>query len=59
MEQQKDRCRVEVFSRVTGFFRPVREWNDGKQEEFRDRGKFQINKQQKDGVCYAKNEENQ
>ncbi len=27
--------KCEVFSRVTGYFRPVRNWNDGKREEFR------------------------
>ena len=29
--------KVEVFSRVTGFFRPVQSWNEGKTEEFKDR----------------------
>lgn len=24
----------EVFSRVVGYFRPVKQWNKGKQEEF-------------------------
>ncbi|MBU0571383.1 MAG: ribonucleoside triphosphate reductase [Candidatus Omnitrophica bacterium] len=33
-------CKVEVFSRVTGFFRPVQSWNKGKAEEFKDRKKF-------------------
>ncbi len=36
------KCQVEVFSRVTGFFRPVQEWNKGKQEEFKDRKSFKI-----------------
>ncbi len=36
------KCRVEVFSRVTGFFRPVQEWNKGKQEEFKMRKYFRI-----------------
>ena len=27
----------EVFSRVCGYFRPVQNWNAGKQEEFKDR----------------------
>ncbi len=36
------RCKVEVFSRVTGFFRPVQEWNKGKQEEFKDRKTFKL-----------------
>ena len=36
------KCSVEVFSRVTGFFRPVQSWNEGKTEEFKDRKKFNI-----------------
>ncbi len=36
------KCNVEVFSRVTGFFRPVQSWNKGKAEEFKDRKKFDI-----------------
>jgi hypothetical protein len=36
------KCDVEVFSRVTGFFRPVQEWNDGKAEEFKDRSKYNL-----------------
>jgi len=27
----------EVYSRVVGYLRPVQQWNDGKQEEFKDR----------------------
>ena len=30
----------EVFSRVVGYFRPVKRWNDGKKEEFNDRLEF-------------------
>lgn len=36
------KCEVEVFARVTGFFRPVQSWNRGKSEEFKDRKKFNI-----------------
>ena len=32
--------RCEVFSRVVGYIRPVNQWNDGKQEEFRQRTMF-------------------
>ncbi|MBN1369617.1 MAG: ribonucleoside triphosphate reductase [Dehalococcoidaceae bacterium] len=31
---------TEVYSRVVGYFRPVRQWNKGKQEEFGDRRLF-------------------
>ena len=40
-------CKVEVFARVTGFFRPVQEWNPGKKEEFKERKKFDLNKEKK------------
>lgn len=35
-----NRCtaRTEVFSRVVGFFRPVKEWNLGQRERFEDMG---------------------
>ena len=33
--------RCEVFSRVVGYIRPVNQWNDGKQEEFRQRKTFE------------------
>jgi ribonucleoside-triphosphate reductase len=32
----------EVYDRVVGYIRPVRTWNDGKQEEFRQRKRFQV-----------------
>jgi len=28
---------TEVFSRITGYFRPIENWNKGKQQEFKDR----------------------
>lgn len=28
---------AEVYSRVSGYFRPVAQWNNGKKEEFKDR----------------------
>lgn len=41
----KTRC--EVFSRVVGFIRPVDNWNDSKQSEFRDRTMFDKNKKER------------
>jgi len=41
---RKGKCEVEVFSRVTGFFRPVQSWNKGKTEEFRQRNRFNFDK---------------
>ena len=32
----------ECYSRVTGYYRPVKNWNKGKQEEFNDRAMFKV-----------------
>lgn len=29
--------KCEVYSRVVGYYRPIENWNDGKQEEFSQR----------------------
>jgi len=34
--------KAEVFSRVVGYIRPVQDWNEGKQAEFKDRLEFKI-----------------
>ena len=34
--------KTEVYSRVVGYFRPVQQWNKGKQEEFKDRREFEL-----------------
>ncbi|MDD2696857.1 MAG: ribonucleoside triphosphate reductase [Candidatus Pacebacteria bacterium] len=34
----------EVYSRIVGYLRPVQQWNEGKQEEFKDRKEFKIKK---------------
>jgi ribonucleoside-triphosphate reductase len=31
---------AEVYSRVAGYFRPVNQWNRGKQEEFAERREY-------------------
>jgi len=36
--------KTEVYSRVCGYFRPVSNWNKGKQAEFADRKVFRIGK---------------
>lgn len=38
----KTRTKCEVYSRVCGYIRPVEQWNEGKQSEFRDRSDFTI-----------------
>ena len=34
--------KTEVYSRITGYYRPVQNWNDGKSQEFRDRKVYDI-----------------
>lgn len=36
--------KTEVYSRVVGYFRPVQQWNKGKQEEFKQRAEFELQK---------------
>ena len=33
---------TEVYSRITGYYRPVKNWNDGKAQEFKDRKVYDI-----------------
>jgi len=33
---------TEVYSRITGYYRPVQNWNDGKAEEYRERKTYDI-----------------
>lgn len=33
---------TEVYSRITGYYRPVKNWNDGKTQEFKDRKVYNI-----------------
>ena len=40
MSKCSEKC--EVYSRVTGYFRPVANWNKGKKEEFRDRRTYRV-----------------
>jgi hypothetical protein len=35
---------VEVYSRVVGYFRPVQNWNKGKQQEFTERKHIPVSK---------------
>ncbi len=34
--------KTEVYSRITGYYRPVQNWNDGKAEEFKSRKEYDI-----------------
>ena len=33
---------TEVYSRITGYYRPVQNWNDGKAQEFKDRKTYNL-----------------
>ena len=35
---------TEVYSRITGYYRPVQNWNDGKSQEFKDRKVYNISR---------------
>ena len=35
--------KTEVYSRITGYYRPVQNWNDGKSQEFLDRKTYSVN----------------
>ncbi len=35
-------CKTEVYSRITGYYRPVQNWNDGKTQEYENRTEYVI-----------------
>jgi len=35
---------VDTYSRVVGYFQPIRQWNRGKKQEFSERVTFNIDK---------------
>ena len=35
---------AEVYSRITGYYRPVKNWNDGKSQEYKERKTYNIEK---------------
>ena len=42
MGKCSEKC--EIYSRVTGYYRPIANWTKGKQEEFRERKPFEVKK---------------
>lgn len=42
---------TEVYSRITGYYRPVKNWNDGKYQEFMDRKLYNVGKSLEDNSC--------
>ena len=39
----------EVWSRITGYYRPVQNWNDGKVQEFKDRREYDVGNSRLEG----------
>lgn len=51
--------KTEVYSRITGYYRPVQNWNDGKSQEFKDRVTYDISHsvlKKKEVCCEEKHE---
>lgn len=44
------RIETEVYSRVSGYFRPVNQWNKGKREEYSERVFAHVNEIKKEEV---------
>mgnify|MGYP001135855123 CR=1 FL=1 len=40
--EEKKRVPCEVYSRIVGYFRPVRNWNKGKRQEFIERKVYKM-----------------
>jgi len=36
------KCKLEQYARVTGFFRPIKAWNPGKQSEQKKRKPYEL-----------------
>ena len=41
-EKEKLRTECEIYSRLVGYIRPVKQWNYGKKEEYNDRVMFKL-----------------
>jgi ribonucleoside-triphosphate reductase len=44
---------TEVYSRITGYYRPVQNWNDGKAQEFKQRRTYDIGRSRLHGTRHA------
>lgn len=42
--------KTEIYSRVVGYIRPIQQWNEGKQEEFKDRKEFVVKQKAKEKI---------
>ena len=48
----------EVWSRITGYYRPVQNWNDGKVQEYQDRQEYDLERSHLEGRRLCDREEN-
>ena len=51
-------AKTEVYSRVVGYYRPVQNWNPGKQAEYHDRVTFKVQGQAFANVSVKKQQQN-
>jgi len=54
--------KTEIWSRITGYYRPIQNWNDGKAKEFADRKEYKVESsclKAKDMTKFNKEEEKQ
>ena len=50
MKTENIKVPCDIYSRVVGYFQPVRQWNPGKQEEYKNRLEYKVNeKELRDG----------
>ena len=42
IDMAKCGMKTEIFSRVCGYHRPIKNWNKGKQEEFKERIPYKV-----------------
>lgn len=52
--EKKVECKkeCEVYARIVGFYRPTKNWNKGKKEEFKIRVNYKLNMEASHGFCY-------
>lgn len=44
----------EIWSRVVGYFRPISQWNKGKQDEFQNRKTYDVNQKRDEVEQYGR-----
>ncbi len=57
-------AKTEIYSRITGYYRPVQNWNEGKTQEYKNRNLYDIassmkNRKPEDATSFAKIEKEQ